>query len=480
MEEDLQTVCNSIDEVYSKVDGSEEIGVKLKERLRKAFISPPLEDFEKLMGKKLSVEEAQHLLFNPDHYDVGLCSLALWSAATGDLKNDQGAQKTHALILALIYLHHRKNNSFVLSFIQTGGLRAIVFFVTSENLYERSQAIEIFLSAINTDMYDWFVEPLTELDRNMHQSMLQLGTEYSLVSRALDNRTKSYPGGSFRALQILAFWLSWCRVRFPDCLGGFLTGQLKAELEAWAAQTTSAEPPKPVKATPEEMDEQERQLATVLYDDFFNAKVSLPPVSDDTVKVQELPVLPPAPPSAAVLKEEGNSLFKAGMFDEAAEKYDAALQVLDGDVSLEVNLRVNLANTYWKLASSQVDKNSLLELIISHCQAALAKDPSSNKALYRLISTLLEQGKTDEAWGLLEPRLQGHVLGEKRYSKGKGFQTDEFDTSLKKLAYRCVAKEMVTKPSGAGTKNPFKSTSAKSASPMFTKVFSSLCKRNNT
>ncbi|RYH16367.1 hypothetical protein EON65_30235 [archaeon] len=108
MEEALKSVCDSIDEVYAKIDGSDEIGAKLKERLRKGFTSPPLEDFEKLVGKSLSVEEAQRLLFDPTHYHVGLYSSALWSAATGSfMKSDQSAQKTHALLLALIYLHHR-------------------------------------------------------------------------------------------------------------------------------------------------------------------------------------------------------------------------------------------------------------------------------------------------------------------------------------------------------------------------------------
>ncbi|RYH16368.1 hypothetical protein EON65_30240, partial [archaeon] len=166
-----------------------------------------------------------------------------------------------------------------MSFIQTGGLRAITILVTSENLYERSQAIEVFLSAINTDMYDWFVEPLTEQDREMHQSMLQLGTEYSLANRAIDNRVNSYPGGSFRALQILAFWLSWCRVRFPDCLGGFLTSQLKTELEAWKMPNTPTPTPSPAapETTADEGEDQERHLATVLYEDFFS--VQLPPAS---------------------------------------------------------------------------------------------------------------------------------------------------------------------------------------------------------
>lgn len=108
MEEDFKNVCDSIDDVYSKIDGSEEIGSKLKERLRKGFESPPLEDFQKLMGKSLSLEEAQRLLFDPAHYHIGLYSAALWSAATESfIKVDQGAQKTHALLLALVYLHHR-------------------------------------------------------------------------------------------------------------------------------------------------------------------------------------------------------------------------------------------------------------------------------------------------------------------------------------------------------------------------------------
>lgn len=378
------------------------------------------------------------------------------------------------MCLFLSFLCARKNNSFVLSFIQTGGLRAIALLVTSENLYERSQAIEIFLSAINTDMYDWFVEPLTELDRDMHKGMLQLGTEYALIHRALDNRLNSYPGGSFRVLQILAFWLSWCRVRFPDFLGSFLTSQLKAELEAWKMSSTPI--PAAVEPSTEELEDQERQLATVLYDDFFNVK--LPPATEiEAARVEELPALPPPPPSSTALKEEGNGLFKAGFYAEAAEKYDAALQVLQGDVSLEVTLRVNLANTYWKLLPSSAEKEPLLENIIHQCKSALAIDSKAHKALYRLISAYLEQGKTDEAWRLLGPKLQIHVLGERRNNKGP--KCDEFDASLKKLAYRCVAKEMVLKPPGT-SKNPFKSTSAKTASPMFTKVFSSLCKRNNT
>ena len=86
--------------------------------------------------------------------------------------------------------------------------------VVSSNCQDivNDQAVDPFMQLTPTELHDWFHEPI--LEPAVHRRFLDLsGPEPAFVSKLEANMGEAapFPGGSYYALQILAFWLSLLR-----------------------------------------------------------------------------------------------------------------------------------------------------------------------------------------------------------------------------------------------------------------------------
>ncbi len=123
-----------------------------------------------------------------------------------------------------------------------GGLLSLSELINDKNLYIRGQALEIFLSLTDCDSFDWFQKvafsvvdsETTDTRTLMHQALISLVNGSPFLENLLANRVGSYPGGSCRALQILAFWLSWLRALYTKEQKLILSEKVLKELKLWA------------------------------------------------------------------------------------------------------------------------------------------------------------------------------------------------------------------------------------------------------
>ena len=130
-------------------------------------------------------------------------------------------------------------------FITRGGLPPLVLMAVEENLYLRGQVLEILLAATDCDTYDWF-RPHAEhssSDRELHSSFYQVARSPYFFAHFFANRTDSYPGGSFRALQLIAFALSWLRALYTKDQKLSLSAGARRSLRLWAAADSSKNAP---------------------------------------------------------------------------------------------------------------------------------------------------------------------------------------------------------------------------------------------
>ena len=129
--------------------------------------------------------------------------------------------------------------------------------ITDENLYLRGQAFEVLLSITDCDTFDWFQHHEgNTATRALHHRLMGLSQHPNFLAGLLDNRTRSYPGGSLRALQLLAFWISW--VRAVNTTNHILTlsDSMLRELKLWS------------EGQGEDLCEDEINLAKTIYSDF--------------------------------------------------------------------------------------------------------------------------------------------------------------------------------------------------------------------
>jgi hypothetical protein len=269
------------------------------------------------------------------------------------------------------------------TFISHNGMEALGRLIDSDNLYLRGQVLEILLTATDCDVYDWFKPPETYADKLLHQNMLGFGRSATVLNKLFANRTGSYPGGAFRALQIIAFLVSWMRALYTSDQKLQLSPQALTELRLWAAKEPPQAPTAEAGAETqgEAHGDPEVQLANALLEDFTSEMnmgatsgsggstalpqsaenqylltaldasslaapqgSTLPTTTEHTREVQEKTVLPsdahvldatldaqaPHKPgeeelSAQVLKDRGNACFKEGQYVEAREWYVKAL-----------------------------------------------------------------------------------------------------------------------------------------------------------
>jgi hypothetical protein len=350
-------------------------------------------------------------------------------------------------------------------FVLSDGVEALIEYLDHENLYERSQAMETIVSFIDCDFFDWFAAATTYQTQQMHLKMISVlnssvaetKSENYFLAKLIANRQHSYPGGSFRALQLLAFWLSWIRALYTKDQRLGLSSKLLHEIKHWTESRGQ---------DGKENIEEEVKLSQTLYEDFaikqfennphtheekeqkglmlsgiqtpkFPTKPSLSVNTDPSVvKGSASPLKSPTHPSFEVTpslevilkyKQEGNDLYKTEKFDLALKSYSKSLQLLQNLINSEskqplsgeeethfITLHSNIANTLWKLweskekvndegdALSETQKEELAEYfynqIQKHCQTVLELRPEHIKTSYRLFQTMMKRKEYREVF----------------------------------------------------------------------------------
>jgi hypothetical protein len=362
---------------------------------------------------------------------------------------------------------NRKRLEFLHHFIIADGLKSLVSLIGNKNLFARGQAMEIFFSITDCDMFDWFADRSDDFGKTLYSKFLEVYSTTPFLDNLMKNRLESYPGGSMRSLQLLAFYLSWIRVKFTTQQKVQLSDGLLFDLDNWNIATE---------------DEDEIKLARTLYDDFREAGVAktcslgVHQISSYFISLVTWPANIPSGSSrqlefgetmpskkvgneeiknqknnekskiltfedailkASEIKESGNMQFKNGKLISALQTYLTALALFDtfdivNSTSLDADTLIsslfyNCASTIWKIYQSKdipsadslkgypiVEqllncssnlKTHLLEICIEYCGKCRKINPTHRKAFFREISSLLALRMPEEALKLMEEAI---------------------------------------------------------------------------
>ncbi|KAJ1627157.1 hypothetical protein T492DRAFT_877180 [Pavlovales sp. CCMP2436] len=210
---------------------------------------PPMENLEKVLRRKLSLEGVRRVCFLPEPADLESYVLAFAPRPPG-CPLTHPLCKVQPLFLGTLYMTHRQDEILMRSFIvMWGGLRALVGLLADENLYV---ALDTLFSL--TSLFDFHGDaPGDATLRRAMANLAELDVAFikTLVAGCYDNR---FPGCSDRALRILAFWLSLVRYFFCKDKIMRLGRDVLDVLERWSKR--------------EDGEPEERELAKTLYADF--------------------------------------------------------------------------------------------------------------------------------------------------------------------------------------------------------------------
>lgn len=238
----------------------DDIASQIRAGLTRQYRNPPVEATEAVLRCHLmNADRVRGLVYWPDEDDAGLYVGLIRSPPAGAPASHPAA-KCQVTYLMALYLKHAKDWAFAKPFILAGGLRAVADLVVHPNLHLRGQAMEALSALTNEELFAWHEPPRPNTsDVALHHRMLELARS-PLIPNLTANFDASFPGGSHVALQILAFYASWLRLR--HCPGNVLrlSGDLIGLLERWAEKSDGTD--------------EERALARALHDDFSRYDVA--------------------------------------------------------------------------------------------------------------------------------------------------------------------------------------------------------------
>ncbi|CBJ31698.1 conserved unknown protein [Ectocarpus siliculosus] len=215
----------------------------IRKELLRLYDKPKVSQLEAVLFKRITEDEARHILFLPDHDQAAHYPTLIANPPEGaPAEHPQRAlQIPH---LSLLYLHHLKRWDFVSAFVLSGGLHALCPLFTHDNLVVRMKAITSLVSITAHPGFDWFA-PLpgrikgtannsNAIDARLHRALLGLRSEPAFISGLIANSWsggaavddtdataieateggrggKTFPGACLMCLELLAMWLSWVR-----------------------------------------------------------------------------------------------------------------------------------------------------------------------------------------------------------------------------------------------------------------------------
>jgi tetratricopeptide (TPR) repeat protein len=371
-------------EILKEIPGQdEETQTAIEASLTKGFNEPKVEHLEFALQKRCTPDEIRHLMFFPTVEQFQFYPRLLADAPSG-APEDHPQRRIQARFLAVFYLHHARDWRLIAEFIEFDGLATLASLFTSTNLYVRSQAMDSFMQITGNPDFDWFAPADNAGARKLHHAMLSL-SNHSFIKALVSNRTDTYPGGSFYALQIMAFWFSWMRILYCKNNELRLSRQLLDILKEWSERTNEVV--------------EEKQLATKVYEDFSR----FPAAGEEGLEVNSAKnnlSANPAPPQeesdAEKHRQLGNGAFKRGDFSEAISQYEYALKALsDQDRASKAAMPV-LTNLAFALLKRNSDEQDLLSCV-QHCDQAIEIEVKNVKAHFRRSQALAGLSKSSEA-----------------------------------------------------------------------------------
>eukprot|EP00668_Euglena_longa_P000306 GGOE01000401.1.p1 GENE.GGOE01000401.1~~GGOE01000401.1.p1 ORF type:complete len:520 (-),score=129.44 GGOE01000401.1:231-1751(-) len=390
----------------------------LRNGMIRHWLTPPVGHLRLMLGDdSISLLDARRCIFYPTQEDMRLRypRMILSPPAGLEMMEQHPQRKVQAPALTLLYFIHQHSWELVRPLILGGGLQGFAALAVDPNLYVRAQAIEIFhrLSNGYEGVFDWWQKPSPE-ELPVHQKLFSLvHTPFLRNLIANFEPDVSFPNGSFLCLQLAAFWLSFVRHFWTK---DNVLRLSQSTLDAFLTHSNR-----------EALPQEERDLAKKLYDDFARwpplEEMSLNTMRDSSPSSS--PSKPPPPantealPSADLLKDQGNALFKAGNWEAAAALYTAAIDLAQSP-GTSVGPRIamyygNRAAAHAKLWEQQQAKGSPLAACLPHaerciadCDAAVAADPMYLKGFYRKACQQLEVANATEG----EPRVASLVSAQ--------------------------------------------------------------------
>lgn len=422
--------------------------------LHQAYNNPPADHLSFILQRSVGTAKTRELLFiptvNEDNDGIRLYPQLIMGPPVSVSEKDKAKHPARLIqgpFLSLLLLYHLRNWTNSSVFIRSGGLYSLVHLFTENNLYIRSHAMDVFMQLISHPDFDWFEDlntPTKETNDNhkeevierqeLHQHMLNLYRTPFLQS-LMDNSTVDYPGGSYIALQIFAFWTSWIRKFYCEHNILKLSKIILDRLHQWYQEHTTKEP--------NSRSKEELELAKTLYEDFIRfgpAEDNLVPSSSsstttsssssslvsgvNTASTSHLSTVP-APivaqssatsdSSVAIStdpydqavnhKNHGNTYFKDAKWLLAIETYTNGIDTLRSLLSAKASSSNNASSTTYRSKLQKelitlLSNRSVSFLRASHYGSDLVPSPQYllliNKQLYEqpALRTLLESSSS--------------------------------------------------------------------------------------
>jgi hypothetical protein len=239
----------ALNQVISSLPKDEAIVGSVRKRLESIWMKPRLEDISIVLNRDstISIGEAREMIFFPNSSNAkDYCTLI--KPPTDDTGGTDNPQvKVQIEFLTILYLLHIPHGSwphFIEGFILSGGLDALSMSFTHPNLYLRGQAVDAFLQITSSKSFDWWAPISISASGKQHSSRSQVALHLKLLELSKSeyfipglqvnaDAAQSWPGGPTQCLQLLAFWLSWCRTMYTIGQSLQLSRSLLASIQEW-------------------------------------------------------------------------------------------------------------------------------------------------------------------------------------------------------------------------------------------------------
>ncbi|EFJ48820.1 hypothetical protein VOLCADRAFT_90467 [Volvox carteri f. nagariensis] len=431
-----------------------DISEQLKAGLKKRYEKPPVDEIAVCLGRHVPLSKARQMLFDPDEDDMRLYP-ALIAMPPSGAPDTHPQQKVQVCALASLYLVHSKSWELVRPFVEAGGLRQLAAVLAHTNPYLASQAMSALLHITDEGLlFPWHDPPPTPDGRGPRQgpyarvwrNMFDLSRGGVFLPNLLAHyrQPPAFPGASYMALRLFAFYVSWMRKHFTQDGRLSLSVSLLSLLHQWSAD--EQEPPSLANSgdasatSTSTLPVHQHHLGGLTADD--------EPVVSVVSERTEINSGPSTDNEAEVLKEQGNEAYRRGDYSLAIQLYSAALDVLVPAERLltegprRAAYHANRAAAYMaraasgKLREGDADTTGHLEGVdhgsegalsrhyeaaVMDCDQALALQPSGRpaaKALLRKSRALLQLRQRDEAMAAARRGL-GKCEGEEGGVRGE-------------------------------------------------------------